>query len=108
MSSEDLIPAGEFCTFHHVELAFLQNLHDSGLIVLTIRNGAVWLETEQLPVIEKFARWHYELSINPEGIEALSHVLGRVEQLLAENNRLRSRLRRYEGPPGGTTLEYEQ
>jgi len=107
MSSDQLIPAGEFCTFHQVELSFLQDLHDSGLIVLTIRNKVAYLEPDQLPTVEKFARWHYELSINPEGIEALSHVLDRVDRLLAENNRLRSRLRWYEGPRGGTTLEVE-
>jgi chaperone modulatory protein CbpM len=96
MSSEEFIPATDFCTFHHVEISFLQDLHDSGLIVITTREGAAWLETEQLPVIEKFARWHYELSINPEGIEALSHVLGRFDHLMAENQRLRDRLRRFE------------
>lgn len=98
MSIEQLIPAGEFCTFHQVELTFLNHLHESGLISMTIRNGAAYLEEDQLPTIEKFARWHYELSINPEGIEALSHMLGRVEQLLAENSRLRARLSRYERP----------
>lgn len=108
MSTEELIPAGEFCTFHHVELSFLQNLHDSGLIGMTIRNGVVFLEAGELPAVEKFVRWHYELSINPEGIEALSHVLGRIDHLLAENRQLRNRLRRYESSPGsGTTLEYE-
>src|ERR1700754_2065771 len=107
MSSEELIPANDFCTFYHVEISFLQHLHDSGLIVITMRNGVAWLESGQLPVIEKFARWHYQLSINPEGIEALSNVLDRVDRLLAENNRLRSRLRWYEDVSGGTTLEYE-
>jgi chaperone modulatory protein CbpM len=94
MSSEELIPAREFCTFHHVELSFIHTLHDSGLIGMTIRDGAVFLPAEELPVLEKFVRWHYELSINPEGIEALSHVLQRLEYLSQENNTLRSRLRR--------------
>jgi chaperone modulatory protein CbpM len=109
MSLEELIPAGEFCTFHQVELSFLQNLHDSGLIAMTIRNGVVFLDAGELSTVEKFARWHYELSINPEGIEALSHVLDRFEQLIAENRRLRTRLHRYEQPASGradgTTLE---
>jgi hypothetical protein len=107
MSSEELIPAGEFCTFHHVELSFLQNLHDSGLIVLVIRNEIAYLDPDQLPMVEKFARWHYELSINAEGIEALAHILDRIDRLVAENNQLRSRLRWYEGIQGGTTLEVE-
>jgi hypothetical protein len=100
MSSEDLIPAREFCTFHHVELSFIYGLHDSGLIGMTIRDGAVFLPAEELPKLEKLARWHYELSINPEGIEALSHVLQRLEYLLKENNTLRNKLRRYEDDPG--------
>lgn len=96
MSSEELIPAREFCTFHHVELSFIHNLHDSGLIGMTIQDGIAFLPTDELPALEKFVRWHYELSINPEGIEALSHVLQRVERLLDENRLLRTRLRRYE------------
>ena len=96
MASEELIPAREFCTFHHVELSFIHSMHDSGLIGVTVRDGAVFLPADELPKLEKLVRWHYELSINPEGIEALSHVLQRLEYLLHENNSLRDRLRRYE------------
>lgn len=101
MSSEELISAREFCTYHHVELSFLHNLHESGLIGMTTREGAVFLPAGELPVLEKFVRWHYELSINPEGIEVLSHVLRRMEQLLEENRLLRNRLHRYEAGPSG-------
>lgn len=101
MSSEELISAREFCTYHHVELSFIQSLHQSGLIAMTIRDGAGFLPSDELPALEKFVRWHYELSINPEGIEALSHMLQRVENLMQENHRLRNRLHRYEtGIPG--------
>jgi chaperone modulatory protein CbpM len=96
MSPEELIPAREFCTFHHVELSFIHNLHDSGLIGMTIRDGAVFLPADELPKLERLVRWHYELSINPEGIEALSYVLQRLEYVLRENNTLRGQLRRYE------------
>src|SRR5579863_2788529 len=107
MTTEELIPAGEFCTFHHVEISFLQTLHSAGLITMIMRDGVVFLEAGQLPEVEKFARWHYELAINPEGIEALSHILGRLDQLLTENRQLRNRLRRYEsGFNSGTTIDY--
>ena len=79
MHPEDFIPAGDFCAFHHVELSFIRGLHDSGLIGMMVRDGTVLLPAEELPVLEKFVRWHYELAINSEGIEALSHVLGRME-----------------------------
>ena len=93
MHSEEFIPAGEFCAFHHVELSFVRGLHESGLIGMTIQDGAVLLPTEELPALEKFVRWHYELAINSEGIEALSHLLGRLEALQEENRVLRNRLR---------------
>lgn len=96
MSSQELIPAREFCIYHHVELSFIHNLHDSGLIGMTIQNGVAFLTGDELPALEKFVRWHYELAINPEGIEALSHMLGRVERLLDENRALRNRLRHFE------------
>ena len=31
MSPEELIPANDFCTFHHVELSFIQTLHEGSL-----------------------------------------------------------------------------
>lgn len=104
MSSEELIPAHDFCTFHHVELSFIHTLHDSGLIGMTIQDGAVFLPSAELPALEKFVRWHYELSINPEGIEALSHMLERVELLLDENRILRNRLHRYESGSDNTGI----
>lgn len=96
MHPEDLIPAGDFCAFHHIELSFIQNLHESGLIGMTIRDGIMFLPADDLPALEKFTRWFYELDINPGGIEALTHVLSRMEQLARENRVLRNRLQRFD------------
>jgi hypothetical protein len=101
MSSEELISAREFCIVHHIELSFIRNLHDAGLIGMTVMNDGFFLTAGELPVVEKFVRWHYDLAINSEGIEALSHVLERMERLLDENRTLRNRLRRYEQNPRG-------
>ena len=108
MYSEDFIAAGEFCAFHHVELSFIRGLHESGLIAMMVRDGTVLLPAEELPVLEKFVRWHYELAINSEGIEALSHVLGRMEALQEENRMLRNRLTRFEGPGTGPVQPGEE
>jgi chaperone modulatory protein CbpM len=101
MQSEEWVPANEFCTWHRVEFSFIRNLHDSGLIGMTMRDGAAFLPSSELGDLEKFIRWHYDLSINPEGIEAIAHILERVQNLQEENRALRNRLRRYEsGAPG--------
>ena len=65
--------------------------------------------SDELPALEKFVRWHYELAINHEGIEALSHMLQRVERLLDENRTLRNRLRRFEpGNPDVSTADFAE
>lgn len=108
MYSADFIAAGEFCAYHHVELSFIKGLHDSGLIGVTIREGAIWLPAEELPALEKFVRWHYELAINFEGIEALAHLLERMDGLQEQNRVLRNRLRGFEPRTGGTAQPAEE
>ena len=39
---------------------------------------------------------HYELGINPEGIDAITHILRRLDGLEAKLKSLRGRLDRYE------------
>lgn len=96
MQTEDLIPADEFCACHHIELSFIRALHESGLIGITTREGTAYLPAGELRELEKFIRWHYELAINPEGIEAIAHLLLRVDQLQEENRALRNKLRSFE------------
>ena len=108
MDSTDFIAAGEFCAFHQVELSFIKGLHESGLIGMTIRDGAILLPTEELPVLEKFVRWHYDLAINFEGIEALAHLLQRMNGLQEENRVLRNRLRGFEARIGSTSQQAEE
>jgi len=108
MHSADFIAAGDFCAYHHVELSFIKGLHESGLIGLSIREGSLWLPAEELPNLEKFARWHYDLSINFEGIEALAHLLQRMDDLRAENRILRNRLQGYDARPGSAAQPAEE
>lgn len=108
MYSTDFIAAGEFCAVHQVELSFIQGLHDSGLIGITMRDGAILVPAEELPALEKFVRWHYELAINFEGIEALAHLLRRMDILREENRVLRNRLQGFESRTGGSAQPAEE
>ena len=47
---------------------------------------------EDLPLLEKMVRLHNELDINPEGIQAIYHLLGQVESLQQEVAALKRRL----------------
>ncbi|MDQ3110948.1 MAG: chaperone modulator CbpM [Bacteroidota bacterium] len=96
METEDLIPVQEIITHHKIEISFLDSLHEFGLIEITTVKETRYLFKGQLSELEKMIRLHYELEINLEGIEAISHLLQRVNSLQEELVAARNRLRVYE------------
>ena len=96
MATEHLIPADEFCTIYNVEYAFITSLQEAGLIEITIQQERGFIREEQLQDLEKFIRLHYDLDINLQGLEAISHLLEQVQQLQAENAWLKKKLYLYE------------
>jgi hypothetical protein len=93
MLTEDLIPAGDFCASHNIEISFISTLHQSGLIEMTTIRDTGFIYPGQLQDLEKFISFHYELDINMEGIEAITHLLHKVDDLQHELGRLKNRLR---------------
>ena len=88
----DLIIVSEYCRICHIEPSFLYLLQKGGLIEIDTVEG----ESSQLYDVERYTRMYYDLSINIEGIDAIHHLLGRVESLQQEVNRLKSKLKLYE------------
>lgn len=96
MPERTLISAKAFCAHHHIEFSFIQLLHDAGLIELNHSDEDDLLSPEQLDALEKMVRMHYDLNINIEGIDAIYHLLQRVEAMQRELGLLKNRLRLYE------------
>lgn len=92
MEQEELMPVNEFCIHYNAEFSFIHSLHEHGLIEITYIEQAQFLPKEQLPLLEKFIRMHYEMDINMEGIEAIQHLLERVHKLQHEINTLKNNL----------------
>ena len=91
-----LIPLSE-CTIHlGIDTAFVLTLEEYGLIETVVVEQTVFIEVVQLCRLEKFARLFTDLEINIEGIEAISHLLERVEAMQTELSILQTRLRLYE------------
>ncbi len=91
-----LIPLSE-CTIHlGIDTAFVLTLEEYGLIETVVVEQTVFIEVVQLTRLEKFARLFTDLEINIEGIEAISHLLERVEAMQTELSILQTRLRLYE------------
>ena len=93
---ENSIPAAEFCAFHHIEVSLLHSLANAGLVETAplLETGSIPLD--QLDELEKFVRLYNELEINIPGIEAIVHLLEKVQSMHQEIVRLRNRLTLYE------------
>ena len=97
MQERTSISASEFCSHHHIEITFLQELHEYGLIKLdTSQEEESSLDADELPMAEKLVRLHYDLHINLEGLDAIHHLLQKIEDLQKEVGSLRQRLRQHE------------
>lgn len=92
----DLIIVNEYCRICHIEPAFIFRLEEGGLIEIHIVEGEKFLATSQLHDIERYTRMYYDLSINFEGIDAIHHLLNRVQSMQQEIGHLKKKLKIYE------------
>jgi len=96
MTAQHLIAANDFCVYHQIEYTFLTSLKEAGLVEITIVDETIYIPEDELQKLEKMIRLHNELEINIPGIEAITHLLNRVEQLQEATRSLKNRLRMYE------------
>ena len=96
MANEELIAADVFCTHYNIDNSFINSLQQYGFIQVTTIDDAGYIPASQLTTLEKFVRLYYELDINLEGIEAITFLLQKVEDMQHEIAVLKSRLRLYE------------
>ncbi len=96
MKTENLIAIDVFCNNHNIEVSFISSLHENGLIELLTINESRFIDFKQLKQIEKIIRFYYELDINLEGIETISHLLERINAMHDEIILLSNRLKLYE------------
>lgn len=90
----DLIIISEYCEKSHTDPDFLISLEEGGLIEIHTVNGQQYLLASQLRELERYSHLYYDLSINIEGIDAIRHMLERLETLQQEVRQLRRQLRR--------------
>ena len=96
MTKEHLIATSDFCVYYNVERTFITSLQEAGLVQITVVNEATYIPETELQKLEKMIHLHHDLEINIAGIEAITHLLDRVEQMQANVRSLKNRLRLYE------------
>lgn len=92
----DLIIVREYCDKVQIEPSFVSLLAESGLIDIEEIDNERYFPAAELQDLERYTRWYYDLSINIEGIDAIRHLLDRMERLQDEIAILRNRLRIYQ------------
>ena len=96
MQNDELIAVKEFCSSHNLEISFIHTLQQYELIEITTIEEKTYMPASQLHQAEKIARLHHELGINIEGIDAIKHLLQRVEDMQEEIIALKNKLSLYE------------
>ena len=96
MATNDLIRVELICSSYSVEPSFIDSLYELGLIEITVVDENKFLEATKINDLEKMIRMHYDLDINLEGIETISHLLNQIYRLQEEMNMLKNRLRFFE------------
>lgn len=96
MAAKKYISIHEFCSSYQVDNSFIYSLNEFDLIKITEIEEEPAIEEENLRELEKMVRLHRDLHINIEGIDAISHLLHRVDRLQEEIIQLKNKLKRYE------------
>ncbi len=90
MENKESILIEDCCKYYNIETSFVKVLDDYGLISLKQTDEMYYVSYSELSVLEKYVHFYYDLDINMEGIEAISHLLHKIEKLQEEVRTLRS------------------
>lgn len=96
MNIENFIPLQTICTHYQVEISFVDELKDIGLIEIHTIEQTSYIHQDQIRNIEKMIRLHHELNINTEGIDVVFNLLQRIQELQQELQQTRGRLKIFE------------
>ena len=81
-----------FCQYHQIEPDFVYALQESGLLDLQKEEEELYLMNQQIDMLEKYIRMHYELGINIEGLEVIARLLTQMEEMQRELDVLKRKL----------------
>ena len=96
MQTAQMIAATEFCTHYQIEVSFIQSLHYSGLLQAERRGQDLFIPLDEMPSLEKMVRLRYDMDINLEGIETISHLLQQLTHMKQQIIQLKNRLSLHE------------
>jgi len=88
----ETIPLTHLCKHYKTDIHFFESLESYGLITLIQVEQTTCIQTEQIREVEKWIHLHYDLNINMEGLDAIAHLLHKMQQLQTELTHVKRRL----------------
>lgn len=76
-----LIKFKDVCVHHKLDDVFITQIQEFEMVKIVLKNNIQYISTEEMPVIERVIRLHYDLNINMEGIEVIQQMRSRIENL---------------------------
>ena len=96
MQKENYILIHRYCEHTQIPVDFIYALQEFGFIQTKQIENNVYVQHEDLLEIERIGRLQNELGINLEGIDAINHMMQKMNRLENELRILRDRLKIYE------------
>lgn len=96
MKTKYLVPVSDFCTHHEIEISFINSLQNNGLISIECIDNSKFIQADQVVKLEQYVHFYYDLDINIEGIETVSHLLNQIELLQQRIQLLQNQLLLYD------------
>ncbi|WP_435314346.1 chaperone modulator CbpM [Cellulophaga fucicola] len=96
MSEKTLILVETLCSHYNIEISFMDDLNNMGLIEIEIIEQNQFIHQDQISNLEKIIRLYTELNVNLEGIDVVFNLLEKEKALQEKINTLKNRLRLYE------------
>jgi hypothetical protein len=96
MGQEKYILVSHFCNHTQIEVSFVENLQEYGLVTFEEKENDVFIDEKDISEIERMFRLHNELGINFEGLDAIKQMLKRLNKIEKEMNLYKKRLKLYE------------
>lgn len=81
----DRISREELVRIYNIEITFFDSLEEAGLLKTETENETKYVQYDELSTFEKFTNWHYDLEVNLAGLEVISHLLNKIEELQQKN-----------------------
>lgn len=96
MDVNEFISANEFCNHYQIEESFLHTIYELGLINLRTFDNELYISWDDFSLLKTIVNLHFNLQINPQGIDAIFNLLNKIKEQQSEIVSLKTRLSLFE------------